>query len=497
MDILQLPGKRRDAFVIVCLLAVIAATRWPLAPDHLFFFDSINFALALEEFNPALHQPQPPGYPMFVALTRLLHLGIPSPEAVFLIAGILGAAGAAYFLWRLAGTAAVVLFVFHPVLIFGGLTNQVRVFYAFAGCGAAWLAWRAWISGHARTLLPLGAFLGLAAGFRPTTALLLFPLLAAAMWRHRGAPRTAACALLLYIAGICCWLLPVVNVSGGMANYVALIRGYANEQFGSSLFYDAPPSEALRMAAAAIVWPGLGSLAWIWAVPLADRNRAYARLRPLAPILALWFIPALLFFSLVHVADPDQSLLMAPVYCVLGGLVIETVIEQRGWRRLRPLLLLALAAFSFYLFLRPPRGIARATGYGVIRYMQRRSSGVFDSLAALRSRGPVQILVYQPELTWRKIAYYERPLPVYVVEGSGHPVWLAQSADRAELPRADDGAYRLRQGQVAVVMGSSLAPERESMRDRWRFREQGPVLWRWLAAGDSFELAGVRFVTVP
>ena len=33
--------------------------------------DSINFALGLRHFDPALHQPHPPGYPVFIALGRL------------------------------------------------------------------------------------------------------------------------------------------------------------------------------------------------------------------------------------------------------------------------------------------------------------------------------------------------------------------------------------------------------------------------------------------
>ena len=33
--------------------------------------DSINFALGLHHYDPALHQPHPPGYPVFIAAGRL------------------------------------------------------------------------------------------------------------------------------------------------------------------------------------------------------------------------------------------------------------------------------------------------------------------------------------------------------------------------------------------------------------------------------------------
>ena len=51
--------------LVVSLLMALLYTLWlPLLPYYLFDFDSANFALALDNFNPARHQPQPPGYPL-------------------------------------------------------------------------------------------------------------------------------------------------------------------------------------------------------------------------------------------------------------------------------------------------------------------------------------------------------------------------------------------------------------------------------------------------
>jgi hypothetical protein len=87
--------------IALATLGVVFLSRWPLAPTYLFYFDNINFALALREFNPLLHQPQPPGYPLFVGLSRLVHAIVPSVEATFLWTGILGATAAILLLWRL------------------------------------------------------------------------------------------------------------------------------------------------------------------------------------------------------------------------------------------------------------------------------------------------------------------------------------------------------------------------------------------------------------
>src|SRR5579885_584151 len=64
---------RATALFLLLLCVFIAVTRWLAAPKYLYYFDSANFALSLEHFDPALHQPQPPGYPLFVGLIRVIH----------------------------------------------------------------------------------------------------------------------------------------------------------------------------------------------------------------------------------------------------------------------------------------------------------------------------------------------------------------------------------------------------------------------------------------
>src|SRR3970282_159368 len=64
-------------------LSLVIVTRWPLLPSRLYSFDTVNLALALEDFDPTRHQPQPPGYPLFVAEARLLYWLLGTPERTF------------------------------------------------------------------------------------------------------------------------------------------------------------------------------------------------------------------------------------------------------------------------------------------------------------------------------------------------------------------------------------------------------------------------------
>ena len=256
-------------------MLLLVATRWPLAPKRLYFFDSANFAFALEDFNPALHQPQPPGYPLFVGLTRLIHIFVADPQHVLLIAGLLSAwcavlliaaLGTRMFGWSAGLLAAALLFA-NPPFWLAGITNQVRIFLAVGSLGTGLLAWRALQrNAHVGWFYASFGWLGIAAGFRPIESTLLLPLLLwvgalGALCRpvRPGPPDTLRhrrpfgnCHRLCY---------------GGAHKAVEVLWDYANQQFqGSSRLFGASTA-AFQMVAEAIVWNFLGALAWIWALP--------------------------------------------------------------------------------------------------------------------------------------------------------------------------------------------------------------------------------------
>ena len=61
-------------------------------PATLEDIDSLNFALGIADFDPAKHQPHPPGYPIFIALAKAVRMITPSDAtALALLGAVFGA----------------------------------------------------------------------------------------------------------------------------------------------------------------------------------------------------------------------------------------------------------------------------------------------------------------------------------------------------------------------------------------------------------------------
>lgn len=413
--------RTHDFGFLAGLAALIAVTRWPLAPEHLFYFDSVNMAYALEDFDPRLHQPQPPGYPLYVALCRLIHLLGFTPEHSFLLSGVVAGALAGWLLWRFgrelgnprAGWIAALLFLFTPVFLFNSVTNQSRGFSAVASAGAAWLCWRAAQPGtHVGWIAVASCFLGTLAGFRPVESVMLSPLLLWVIWVRRPGLRAVATAVCAGALPMLAWGYVLVTESGGLLAYVELMRGYSNQE---GIFAATGGPGAWRVFIKTLEYVGamhlVTLLPWVWALVFVR-----PQLKGMGWFLVVWVLPGLLFQVLGHAADPCHSLATITALCWVGGLTLA---------RLQPRHALVATTFSCLLgtalFLHPMRGAARATSHSVVRVVNR---SVVQALATLRamessSKGePLTLVVRDTLVTWRHLRYYFPTATVWVDTGT-------------------------------------------------------------------------------
>ena len=178
-------GPGVAAAIVAALLVWI--TRAPFRAERLTGWDPVNFALALDRWDLALHQPHPPGYLGYVVLARLARLVTDDPNGALILVGAAATTAAAIVLWRLAGAigvspaprwAGTVAFLLSPLVWFYSSVAEVYTLEMLGALLVAAVCLR--VRRGESPLWPLALAFAACALVKPPTALMLLPLAAVA-----------------------------------------------------------------------------------------------------------------------------------------------------------------------------------------------------------------------------------------------------------------------------------------------------------------------------
>ena len=241
--------KRERAFLILVALLVLV-TRVPFLAPALEDIDSINFDRGIHDYDPAAHQPHPPGYPVYIALAKLPHDWFAShATGIAVVAAFFSALAVTplYLLLRDLTTLptavlACLLTLFNPLVWFNGVRPMSDLVGFFFATTAQWLTLRSFSSARS-TAYVAAVVAGLAAGVRIQTLLLTVPLLVIGCFRDPG--RTAGTGLGLSL-GVAIWLGPLVVTLGGAAEFQAAFLPVV----GDTLMFESIASRFSARAAA-------------------------------------------------------------------------------------------------------------------------------------------------------------------------------------------------------------------------------------------------------
>lgn len=319
------------------VFAFLLLTRVPVAAEYL-SIDNVNLAFALEEFNPHLHQPQPPGYPFFVLFAKIVNVLFRDAERTFVVVSVLVSALSLPVLYLLASRmfnawaarAAVLLLLVNPVFWHSGLDGPLRPNLALFSLATGYCAWRAW-NGEERFVLLGAAALGVGSGFRPDLIAYLLPVWAISAWVGTRSLKTVGSGALILAGIVAIWVGALAYAMGGAGELYQQFRSYAVEQSRpESMVLGAGARQSLRQLSRLFTWNGLAVVGWIWALPLlwlGAKSEVLSRGREVL-FIALWTLPGIGLQAALHVANPGHTLFSVPVWCLAGGYVLYAALER-------------------------------------------------------------------------------------------------------------------------------------------------------------------------
>ena len=454
---------QRSAAAVLMAFTVVALTVWPLRSRHLFSWDSANYAFAVERIDISSHRPHPPGYLGYVFAARALHGLGGDINAAFIAWNVIALTIAATLTALLAASAglsppaawaAAVLLVTSPLVWFYSSVAEIYVSELLWTAAIGYCAHAA-VKGRPTAFYWCAASLACAALFKMSTMVLMLPV-AAYAW-HRLAPAARVRSALVLIVLLAVIAAVFIRIQPGYPTFVwrhftsatassRLVGSEtAGDRIGVALNRNARDTVIALLAALGF----LNVLGLLWWAAL-DRQRPPALHWRFA---ALWAVPWLLEFVVVHIGKPGYVLPLLPLVCI----ILAGFYARRGRWALVTLISAQIAANIAYVTVLTPAG---ASSSPEVRYrdkplLQRLKSDLqpvtFPTLATLadsdarvdallaidratcRSGEWIAVAGADP-IDWRRAMYYLPLANVIRLLPNGETPAIGRSGDVVDVP---------------------------------------------------------------
>ncbi len=311
------------------LFFITILSRLPFTSKILYDLDSVQFALGTSEYNVTTHQPHPPGYIVYVMLGKLLNIITQNANISFVIISIIFSAltvvviyySGTLFFTKEIGILSALIALTSPSIWFHGEVSLSYIVEAFFSILTALLCWKI-LHGQHKYIYASAIILALAGGVRQNTMVFLFPLW---LFSIRNVPvkKTLISVLLLMIV-VAMWLIPMLILSGGLANYRMATNELWERASGTrSIFKMGFQSIAFHLPyLIKFTFYGLGIGVIFLGVHLYSIIRKGAVIRLLdtkSVFFIVWLIPSVLFYTFIflHPANIGYSLIFIPGLIIL------------------------------------------------------------------------------------------------------------------------------------------------------------------------------------
>jgi len=220
-------GKMRDNIdrynILIILIALSFLMRLSFRSNYLDDWDSVQFALAIKDYSIVLHQPHPPGYPIYVFIGRIMNIFINDPtKSLIMVSVMFGSLSLVptylitekFFNKETAILSSIILLLTPAHLLFSevAMTDIVSLFFVTTTIYLLCL-------GIEKTkYLYIGSFvLGITSGIRLTDIILISILSIVLIYRLKEKKlrlKELIFTIMSVIIGMSIWLIPIIIDTG-------------------------------------------------------------------------------------------------------------------------------------------------------------------------------------------------------------------------------------------------------------------------------------------
>ncbi len=317
----------------------------PLLTLFPFNWDAAQFVLAVNHYDITIHQPHPPGYPLFILAGKILsiimqpHTALLMVSVVFALGSCLGMYWLVYQVWKKRWLASVVTFAWmlNPAMWFYRETALTYTVDACASVIVAILALYAIRTREAKYMYATAIALALFGGFRPSLVILLVPVLAL-QWLAVRKWKLIITSIGILGIGCVAWYAPMVYITGGYELYSETSRVQFEEAASAgSVLYGATLERNIEqvhfvlytLAAAwnVILLPMvLAVIAWLYQ---SIRKKKLVGKWNIGIIISLAIMP-LLIFGGVHIGQLGYVIILLPIGYIITGWLIMQAMKLHG-----------------------------------------------------------------------------------------------------------------------------------------------------------------------
>lgn len=285
-----------------------------------------------------------------MCLGRLVNFVIPDANAALVAISVAASCGAAWMIHLLTeewfgerpALISLVLFLVSPLCWFHGVVALTYIVEAFFSALVGYFCWKVY-TGNRTFLVPASVALALAAGFRPSSGLLLAPLWLFSIWRTDW--RWRCLALLVAGAGTLAWFLPMTAMAGGIGPYFAsLAHQWLANPGRRTVLYSAwlPVARAITIGWVIVICFGAAS-----PFLFHKSKRPLDLSRDRHTFTWVWIAPGLLFFTFIFFVFINSGYLLVlspPVFAWLSARIEDFLGSERQPLLRRAALAVGLAA---------------------------------------------------------------------------------------------------------------------------------------------------------